>query len=200
MVGDWTLSGSDWLAGCGAESHAEAVASPPGSPSGLRPTPSSACSSSWDGADFACREAGSGRPARPTLRAGAGGRAQAAVSAVAVRAGGRRAFGVRHFASVEGEQGALVVFNGARVLADIAGVVNSAGQFAEIALFDGFEGAHANLGGFGDLLQRNPTIAANRGQTKDAFFLFHLPASPSVSPERRQHWAKVLLVVYKVTI
>src|SRR5450432_70254 len=113
------------------------------------------------------------------LRAqGAGCRTQSAVTAVAVRALGRSALGALHFALVEGDQGALIVFNRTGVLTDIAGVVNAAGQFAEIALFNGSEGAYADLGGFSDLLERDAAIAANRGQTKDAVFLFHLPASP----------------------
>src|ERR1017187_1733958 len=135
------------------------------------------------------REAGPGGPARtqgvrpPGLGAhDAGGGAKPPVPAVAVGAVAHRTIGGRHLARVEGEQGALVVFNRTCVLADVAGVVNSAGQFAEIALFNGFEGAYADLGGFGDLLERDTTIAANRGQTKDAFLLFHLPASPSMNP------------------
>src|ERR1035437_6642494 len=111
----------------------------------------------------------------------AGARAHAAVPAVAVRVVPRRAFGALHFALVEGDEGALVVFNRTGVLTDIAGVVNAAGQFAEIALFNGCEGAYADLGGFSDLLERDAPIAANRGQTKDVFFLYHLPASPGIN-------------------
>src|ERR1017187_6796131 len=114
------------------------------------------------------REAGPGGNLRgPGVRAtglgahDAGGGAQSAVPAVAVGAVAHRTIGGRHLARVEGEQGALVVFNRTCVLADVAGVVNSAGQFAEIALFNGFEGAYADLGGFGDLLERDTTIAAN---------------------------------------
>src|SRR5450759_4457955 len=116
------------------------------------------------------------------LRAHDAGRwAHAAVRAVAVRAVRGCAFGARHFALVESDQSALVVFNRTRVLTDIAGVINAAGQFAEIALFNGFEGAYADLGGFGDLLERDAPIAANCGQTQDAFFLYHLPAPPGIN-------------------
>src|ERR1017187_1757760 len=142
-----------------------------------------------DGTYVALARSGSGgNPRGPGVRPtglgahDAGGGAQSAVPAVAVGAVAHRTIGARHLARVEGEQGALVVFNRTCVLADVAGVVNSAGQFAEIALFNGFEGAYADLGGFGDLLERDTTIAANRGQTKDAFLLFHLPASPSMNP------------------
>src|ERR1035437_1791474 len=111
----------------------------------------------------------------------AGDRAHAAVPAVAVRAVPRRAFSALHFALVEGDQGAFVVFNRTGILTNIAGVVNTAGQFAEIALSNGCEGAYADLGGFSDLLERDAPIAANRGQTKDVFFLYHLPASPGIN-------------------
>ena len=94
----------------------------------------------------------------------------------------RSAFRACHFARVECDQRALIVVDCTRVLTDVAGVVNAPGQFTEITLFDGFEGAYPDLGGFGDLLERDPTITADRRQTQDAFFLFHLPASPSVNP------------------
>src|SRR5260370_10573648 len=112
----------------------------------------------------------------------AGGRPQSAVRTVAVPAAAGRVFGAGHFALVEGNQGAFIVVDGARVLSDIAGVVNASRQFTEITLLDGFEGAYADFGGLGDLLERDASIAANRGQTQDAFFLFHLPASPGIHP------------------
>src|ERR1019366_5368344 len=94
----------------------------------------------------------------------AGGLAQSAVPALAVRGVPRRPVGARHLALVESDQGALVVFNRTCVLTNIAGVINTAGQFAEIALFNRFQGAYADLGGFSDLLKRYATVAANRGQ------------------------------------
>src|SRR5450759_2558682 len=174
MVDDWTLRPRNWLAGW-AKSPAKSAAknhTPAREIRRVRRMPLAHARRLWDGVWLG----------RDRLVAhDAGDRAHAAVRAVAVRAVPRRAVGALHFALVEGDQGPFVVFNRTGILTNIAGVVNAAGQFAEIALFNGCEGAYADLGGFGDLFERDAPIAANRGQTKDVFFLYHLPASPGIN-------------------
>ena len=54
---------------------------------------------------------------------------------------------------VDRQKLALVVVDGAGVLANIAGVVNPAGKLPELALLDGFERANTDFGGLGDLPQ-----------------------------------------------
>ncbi len=69
-----------------------------------------------------------------------------------VARGGRTRFARRHLLLVKGEEDAFVVFDGARVLPDVAGIVNAPGKFPEVSLLDSLEGADADLRGHGDLL------------------------------------------------
>src|ERR1700742_2129120 len=70
-------------------------------------------------------ENSSGRPALGAHDGGGG--TESAVHTVAVRTTARGAFRACHFARVEGNQRALIVIDGARVLTDVAGVVNAPG-------------------------------------------------------------------------
>ena len=59
---------------------------------------------------------------------------------------------------IESEQIGFVESDGAGVLPDVAGIVDSAGQFAEIARFDGVQMAHAESGGRGNGLQADALL------------------------------------------
>jgi hypothetical protein len=64
--------------------------------------------------------------------------------------------------AVKLDEWAFVDANGAGVLADVADVVNAAGQDLEIAILDGFEGRDFELGVFGDLFERDTLGVPNR--------------------------------------
>src|ERR1051325_5953529 len=78
-----------------------------------------------------------------------------------------------HFAMVERENHALIVVDGAGILPDVAGVVDSTGEFSKVALFDCLQRSNANLRRLGDLFQRDATIAADRSQPKETLIVFH---------------------------
>src|SRR5579871_272565 len=68
-----------------------------------------------------------------------------------------------HFLVIHRQDGGLIVIDGLGILADVAGIVDTPGQFAKFPLFDGLEQANADLGRFGDLLERNAPIPSNGG-------------------------------------
>src|SRR5690349_8944268 len=74
---------------------------------------------------------------------------------------------------VHRQDGRLVVFDGLRILPYITGVIDPARQFAEVPVLDRFQAADVDLGGFRNLLEREAAIAANRGQSEDAFLFLH---------------------------
>src|ERR1035437_504755 len=90
-------------------------------------------------------------------------------------------------AMVELQQRALIVVDGARILANVAGAVDAARQLLEVPALNGFEGADADLRRFGNLLKRDAPIRANRSQAEHAFLFCHLPALPS---EPRGCWTR----------
>src|SRR5436305_3443722 len=77
------------------------------------------------------------------------------------RAFGRRQWRLdgRHLTMVNRQYGAFVVVDGARVLSNVAGIVDATRKFAEVSVFDGFETPQADFGSFGDLLKRNATVS-----------------------------------------
>ena len=112
------------------------------------------------------------------------------------RAFGRRRWLLngRHLTMVNRQYGAFVVVDGARVLANVAGIVDSAGKFAEVSMFDGFETAQTDFGRFGDLLKRNATVSANRGEPEDGLFVVHQYLNRRfATPSRRK-------IVFKATL
>ena len=58
-------------------------------------------------------------------------------------------------------QKALVSVNRAGELANVADVVDAAGQGVEIALFDSLQSGDTQLGDSGDLFERDPLLTAN---------------------------------------
>jgi hypothetical protein len=62
---------------------------------------------------------------------------------------------------VKRQQDGFIVVDGAGILAYVAGVVYAAGQPAKIALLNGFERPDADLGQFGNLLERDAPVAAD---------------------------------------
>ena len=58
-------------------------------------------------------------------------------------------------------QKAFVSVNRAGELANVAEVVDAAGQGVEIALFNSLQGGDAQLGDSGDLFERDPFLTSN---------------------------------------
>jgi hypothetical protein len=52
------------------------------------------------------------------------------------------------------EQFGFIEFDGLRVLADVAGVVDSAWKFLELAFFNRLQRSNADFGALSDLLER----------------------------------------------
>ena len=96
------------------------------------------------------------------LRAGRGGRRPQTARQI-VAANRPRGRGLAHVAAVNFENVILGVIDGARVLADVAGGVDSAGQFAKISTLNGLQRADSDFRDFRDLLEGNAAIAPNRG-------------------------------------
>src|SRR3954452_12878481 len=101
----------------------------------------------------------------------AGGRSEATERAFCRR--GRR-LDRRHLAMVNSQDRGFIVIDSTSILANIAGIVNTAGKFAKVSVFDGLKTAQTDFGRFCDLLKRNAAISANRGEPEDGRFVVHL--------------------------
>src|SRR5580658_8342742 len=98
--------------------------------------------------------------------------------------GGRRRLNLyASILAVRGQNCGFIVIDGASVLPDIVGVVDSAGKLLEFPLFDGCEQPHADFRRVGDLIQGNAAIAPNRGQPQNASFFWHRLVFPG-GPDR----------------
>ena len=58
----------------------------------------------------------------------------------------------------------FVNFDGLRILADIAGVVNTAGQLAKLAVFDSFQVVKADFGRLRDVVQGDSFLMTQCGE------------------------------------